>query len=160
ASDLQSGEAELVRNVASVFGGCTRVGRAHIADDLRSRRKALREQSEHPTLKQGVVAAPWIGHAVAMRKGDSALAQAFQHHDVEFAGLCQIDGRIEPGGGKSGSCPDSEATRLPGHARDSGSVALESPDVVEEKVADGSGRLPDRADRRHELCRLQYFLRL
>ena len=56
-----------------------------------------------------VIAAPRIGHAVAMGESDRALAQAFEHQHVESPRCGEIDRRLEPVGGKSGAGADAES---------------------------------------------------
>jgi hypothetical protein len=46
-----------------------------------------------------------------MGEGDSALAETFEHHDVERAALGQIDGWIETVGGKAGTRSDAQDVR-------------------------------------------------
>ena len=72
---------------------------------------AGRQQRAHAALEMRVVAARGIGHAVAVGEGDGALAEAFEHDDVELAALDQIDGRLQPVGGEARAGADAEARR-------------------------------------------------
>jgi hypothetical protein len=56
-----------------------------------------------------VVATLWIRHPVAMTERNRPLAQALQHHDVEFAAFGQIDRRIEAVGGEAGAGANTKA---------------------------------------------------
>src|SRR5471032_2764162 len=58
-----------------------------------------------------VVTALGVGHPIAMAEGYGALAQAFEHHDIELAAFDQIDRRIEPVGGKSRAGTDAKRRR-------------------------------------------------
>jgi hypothetical protein len=101
AGDPQAGDAEIARDLMRARGRRAWVGGTHVRDDCRSRGPTNRQQCTHTPVEQVIVAASWIGQPIAVSKSDGALAETFQHHHVKFAALHQIDGRIEPVGGKA-----------------------------------------------------------
>jgi hypothetical protein len=91
-----------------------------------------------------IIAARGIGHAVAMTEGDGPLAQALEHHHIEFALAGEIDRRIETVGGKTRPRPNpiSFAGRVHAAAQ-SDLVAFEIAALGEEKVLDLGRRFLD-----------------
>ena len=117
AGDLQAFDAELAGDLARAHRRGARIGGAHVADDGRARGAAGRQQRAHAALEMGVVAAARVGHAVAVSKGNRTLAEALEHHDIEFAAARKVDRRIEPVGGKSRAGADPEGVGFFRHAR-------------------------------------------
>ena len=121
-----------VGNVMRSFRGRARIGCAHIGDDHCSCRTTHRQQGAHSAIEESVVTAAWIGHPVSMGEGDGTLAEAFEHHRVEFAAPRKIDGRLEAIGGKTRAGSDAECAVCFGHATACvGSIALQSGDIAE-----------------------------
>jgi hypothetical protein len=108
ASDLETLEAEFARNLDRALRRCAGVGRSHIGDDRGAGSAARRQQRLHAAAEMRIVASLRVGHSIAMGECYGALTQAFQHHDIEFAELDQIDSRIEPIRSEAGSGADAK----------------------------------------------------
>ncbi len=69
----------------------------------------------HAPIEQLIVAASWICPPITVSKRNCALAETFEHHYVKFAALRQIDGGIEPVGGKARASANSKVAIFLGH---------------------------------------------
>ena len=127
-----------------------------------------------------VITARGVSHSIAVAEGHGALAQAFEHHDVELAALREINGRVEPIGGKARPRADTEGLgelvmsgSRQGPCLPGGPAAY--PVVVEraialsrllgrqsreEQLVDRRRSMLDGADLGHELRGLEDLLRL
>ena len=135
-----------LREDKRAFGRRTRIGRTHIGNHDGAGFAASGQQRPHAPVEQRIVTARGIGHAVAMAERHRALAQAFQHDGVEFAAADQIDGRLQPVGGKTRSRADAERRQvqspfksaIPGKNRssiDAGACFIESIFAMNRAVA-------------------------
>ena len=108
--DLEPGQAKLPGNGGGALGSGQRIRHAHVGDDARAVRKDQRQHGPHPARQQWVEAAGRVGLPVAVSEGQGALADAFEHQDVEGTVQCEFNGRIQPVGGEAGAAADSEVT--------------------------------------------------
>ena len=75
-------------------------------------RDAERQDGAQAPLEQRVVAGLRVGHAIAMAKGQRALADALEHDRIELALGDQVHRRIEPVGREPGAGAEAELIAL------------------------------------------------
>jgi hypothetical protein len=94
--DLKPLEPELVGDLAGRLGGCSRVGRPHIGDDLHLVPRADRQNRPHARAEQRIVAGFRVFHPDLLRERDRPLGEALEHEVVEAALLGELHGRVDP----------------------------------------------------------------
>ena len=76
---------------AVLRAAATRIGRAHIGDDLDALGGADRQHRAHPFFQQRIVAAFGIFHPRLLRQRHGALAEAFEHQILDVALFGEFD---------------------------------------------------------------------
>ena len=84
-SPSDPGDAAVLRAAA------TRIGRAHIGDDLDAFGGADRQHRAHPLFQQRIVARFRILHARLLRQRHRALAETFEHQILDVALFGEFD---------------------------------------------------------------------
>ena len=105
--DPQPGQAKLARDGTGLFGGGTRVRRAHVGHDPRAIAHTGGQHGAHAAFQQGVIAFGGVLSARLLGKRDRPLAQTLENQVVKLSALGQVHRGCDTITLKSGTGPQA-----------------------------------------------------